>query len=348
MDGDANQVWWPFRLARCSRGAWIAGGVAALMGGCRCDKPKATPPTLSASSAVARTAPAPRSSNAAADEPKVLLSLPFSAYQATIAIDEEAVYVLTNAALHRIVVGKTTEQFPLDLGFGATSSAHSILFWSEGAIWEVPKQGGKAVRAGSVPHRPQTLVASANRFAWLDRSETGEFTIQTLVGQKPKTIYSSPGRIDAATMSDDSVFFVERVDSLKWHIGRVTTTGRAAVFAQMRRGSPPAMLAAFEDHIYYQDPRARDVLRLSRDFQREDTLAKGLVCSPLAVWESVFCSRVEGLVEVFGDNRPPRPLLANRRGELITAIAADAHRIAWLADAGPDKLAVKVLSRTPP
>jgi hypothetical protein len=274
----------------------------------------------------------------------VLLSLPYSAYQALIAMDDEAVYVLTSTAAYRIVVGEATQTVPLDLGFGATITAHTFLFWSEGAIWEAPKRGGKAERLGVVPHRPQTLVASGSRFAWVDLSEGDQFTIQALQQQETRIVYSSPGRIDTSTMVDDEVFFVERVATSAWHLGRVRTSGGNPTFTSMKRGRTPAMLAAFGDHIYYQDVNALKVVRLSRDFQSEETLAEDLVCSPLAVWERVYCAQVEGLVEVFGKDRPPRALAANHR-ELITAIAANSRSIAWLSDAGPDQLTVKLLPR---
>jgi hypothetical protein len=62
------------------------------------------------------------------------------------------------------------------------------------------------------------------------------------------------------------------------------------------------------------------------------------------VSERVYCAQVDGLVEVFDDGRPPRPLVANR-GELITALAANSRSIAWLSDVGPDQLVVKTLPR---
>ena len=315
--------------------------------GCRCDESKPVArSTPSAAASASSAAPSPSGTAArAAPEPTSLLFLPTSAYRASLALDDEAIYVLTEKAVHRIVVGGATEEVPLELGFSATATTHSFIFWSEGAIWEISKRGGKPERLARVPHQPQRLVSSDTRFAWVDRSETGQFTIQAIQNEAPRVLHTSAGQIDAVTMADDVVVFVERMAPASWRLGRVRTTGGKPAFAAEHRGRTPAMLATFGSSVYYQDVNGLKVVELSLDLQRERVLAEDFVCSPLAVWESVYCCQVEGLFEVFGDGRAPRPLTPNAR-QLITKIAADSKRIVWLSDVGADQLAVRMLPRS--
>ena len=130
-------------------------------------------------------------------------------------------------------------------------------------------------------------------------------------------------------------------------LGSVTTRGGKPRFTQSKRGRSPAQLAAFGDAVYYQDPSGFRVVELSRDLARERTLTRNLVCSPLAVWDRVYCAQVEGLVEVPRDERRPRMLAANARG-LITKVAANASAVAWLTEAGADQLTLRLLPREPP
>lgn len=261
-------------------------------------------------------------------------------------MDEEAVYVLTSTAVHRIIVGRSTESFPRELGAGAVMTAQGFVFWSQGALFEAPKGSGDPRVLGVVPRQPQRLAASHERVAWID-AESGKFSIQTLEAGNSRVLYAAAGAIDAITMLGDDVFFSERLSAKSWRIGRVRAPGGAPRFAGEKRGRSPSQLVAFGDALYFQDPSGYQVLELSRDFERERTLARDLVCSPLAVWEQVYCGQVEGLVEVPRAGRPPRLVASNARG-LITAIAANSSAIAWLSDAGPEQLTLKLLGREQP
>jgi hypothetical protein len=320
---------------------------AVQVSGCRCDESRSNvASTASAAASASSGTPSPSGTTAqGVPEPTSLLALPTSAYRASLALDDEAVYVLTEKAVHRIVVGGKAERIPLELGFSATATTHSFIFWSEGAIWEVSKHGGKPERLGFVPHQPQKLVSSGSRFAWVDRSEAGQFTIQAIQNQEPRVLHTASGQIDAVTMADDVVVFVERTGPRSWRLGRVRTSEGKPTFAATQQGRTPAMLAAFGNAIYYQDVNGLRVVELSLDLQRERVLAENFVCSPLAVWESVYCCQVEGLFEVFGDGRAPRSLTPNAR-QLITEIAADSKRIVWLSDVGADQLVVRMLPRS--
>ena len=280
--------------------------------------------------------------------PRPLLFLPTSAYQASIAIDDEAVYVLAPTAVHRIVVGKSTESFPRELGSVVATSAEGFVYWSGGKFFEAPKASGDPRELGAVPHRPQRLAAARDRLVWIDEA-AGKFSLHTLEAARPRQLYASPGALDALALLGDDAYFVERLSPKSWRIGRaaigsLALRGHDVRYTPEQRGRSPSQLAAFGDALYFQDPSGYQVIELSRDLERERTLAKDLVCSPLAVWEQVYCAQVEGLVEVRGKGRPARLLAPNSRG-LITALAASPKAIAWLSDAGENQLTVKWLAR---
>ena len=256
-------------------------------------------------------------------------------------MDETAIYVLTSTAAHRIAIGKSTQTFPLDLGYAAAMTAHGLLYWSQGTLWEFPKQGGEARPAGKVPERPKALVASGERFAWVHAPEGGPSELFTLERNKPRSLYAAEGQIEALVMLDDVVYFVERSTPNSWKIGAQKLSGEAPRFSK-RKGRTPALLAAFGEQLYYQVADGLRVVALGSDLKRETTLANNLACSPLAVWERVYCAQLGGIVELAGDTRAPRALLTNER-QVITAIAAHSGSVAWLSDAGPDQLNVKML-----
>lgn len=255
-------------------------------------------------------------------------------------MDDEAVYVLTPSAVHRIVVGRTTDTFARPLGSVATLTTHGIAYWSKGELLEAPKTGGEPRVLGSVPRAPQRLAAERDRVVWID-SEAGKHSLQTLDAREPRALYVATGALDALAIAGADVFFVERLSAKDWRIGRIALHGGAPRFTRERRGRTPGQLVAFGDALYFQDPSGYRVLELSRDLEDERLMARDVVCSPLAVWERVYCAQVEGLVEV-ASGRSPRLLAPNTRG-LITAMTANSTGIAWISDAGPDQLTVKLL-----
>jgi len=303
-------------------------------------------PSASAELAASSATPAASAVRSEHAVPTVLATLPVSAYQARVALDEDAVYVLTEKVAHRYAAGEKPQELAIDSGLGAALTTRSIVYWSKGALWKLPKRGGKARRIGEVKHQPQYLVTSGYDLAWLDRSEAGQFTIQTLEGTKPRVVYASHGRVDAATMVSDWVFFAERTKDASWHIGRVQLTGATPTFAVERNGRTPSMLTSFQDHIYYYDGTVRSVLRLSPDFQREEILAKNFICSPIAVWERVYCGRVDGVFEVVPESDAPHRL-TNNDTQLVASIGANANLVAWISEAGEAELTVKVLATEP-
>jgi len=263
-------------------------------------------------------------------------------------MDDEAVYVLTATAVHRIVVGKSTETFPRELGSAVATTSEGFVYWSQGKLFEAPKASGEPRVLGAVPRLPQRLAAARDRLVWIDEA-AGKFSLHTLEAAQSRQLYTSPGALDALALLGDDAFFVERLSPTSWRLGRVALGTRRARDLELRytpekRGRSPSQLVGFGDALYFQDPSGYQVIELSRDLEHQRTLAKDLVCSPLAVWERVFCAQVEGLVEVRSEGRPARLLAPSSRG-LITAIAANSKAIVWLSDGGENQLTVKWLAR---
>lgn len=276
--------------------------------------------------------------------PALLLTLPISAYNATLAVDaDDTIYLLAQSAVYRVEPGEIPQATPVELSYGATLTRSAILYWSRGAAWKLPKRGGKARRVAALPHQPQYFLSSGDEFAWVDRAEDGAFAIGALNAGVPQTAYASSGKIDAAAMLHDWVFFVERAADDRWRIGAVPIHGGAAAFTSARSGRSPSMLATWED-VYFYDGNSRDVRRLSPDLQREETVAEDFICSPIAVAHAVYCTQVDGLYALRPPARTPQ-LLARAEHGLITTVAAGPHTVAWLDDAGADQLALRAIRR---
>jgi hypothetical protein len=320
-----------------SRALFAATVTALALGACEdARKSAASAPTSSDG-----RAPSPPQASTERPESPPLLSLSTSAYQASLAVDDDAAYLLTSHAAYRLAPGRPADALKVELGFGGTATRHGLVYWSDGAVREASKQGGESRRLGTLAARPQLFISSGDVVAWLERSEDGRFSLGSLATERPSTIYASPGTIDAATMIGDLSFFVERTTDAEWRIGAVRTKGGRPVFTTARRGRSPAMLVGHHD-IYYYDGNVREVRRLSPDLRREDTLVSDFICSPLAVAERVYCANVEGIFELAPQG--PRRLVKLGRDGTVTDLAANARRLFWIADAGADRLVVETLA----
>jgi hypothetical protein len=298
-------------------------------------QPSARSPTTASGSGESTRAPAP---SAAPSETTRLLALTTSAYKASLAVDDDAAYLLTSRAAYRLVPGRAPEGMEVELGFGATASRHALVYWSEGAVRETSKRGGNSRRLATLAARPQLFVSSGDDIAWVTRSEDKRFSLGSLVGKRASTAYASPGAIDAIAMLNDWIFFVERPTGSEWRIGAVRAKGGAPVFTSARPGRAPSMLVARHE-LYYYDGNRREVRRLSPDLRDEETLVSDFICSPLAVAERVYCANVEGVFELVPEG-PPRQLAKLGEGRAVTDLAANAKYLFWISDAGADKLFV--------
>lgn len=273
--------------------------------------------------------------------PTRLTSLPISAYASSLALDEDAVYLLTSHAAYRLVAGQPAQGIRLELGIGATLTPSAFVFWSEGGIWRAPKQGGVTRRLAKFPHQPQYFVASGEAFAWVDESEEGLYTIQTLVENHPQILVTSTGEIRALNMIGDAVYFVQRPSDTTWRLGVVRIAGGAPEYATERKGRAPALLTGL-NALYYYDLDQSKIFERSLDFRSERLQLDNFVCSPINVSSRIFCGCVEGLFQVLKDTHEPTVLVRDRPGT-ISSISSNLSVVAWTVDLGEDQLAVDML-----
>lgn len=284
--------------------------------------------------------------------PTQLLTLPSSAYQAALFADDEAIELLTNSAAYRLLPGKEPVSRAIDFGFARTVTRNRYIYWSQAAIYSESRRGsqpGGRLELGALAEQPQLIVAdiAADEFAFLTRSASDRSTIQRFENGRVKTLYASAGSIDALTMIGDALYFVERPGGSGWRIGRVKLTGGSPTFTNSSAGRWPAQLRGQKDLVYYDGSR-RNVLSLSPDLQQAHTLANDLICSPLAASANVYCSTMEGVFELSAAGKP-RQLVAVPR-QLITNLAVDSARLAFITDAGgqgQDRLAVYAVPLSP-
>jgi hypothetical protein len=267
--------------------------------------------------------------------------MPVSAYQATIAMDDEAAYLMTSNAAYRLVDGEAPRGLRLDLGIGPVLTRTSFVFWSNGAIWSAAKEGGGATELAKIPHQPQYFVSSGEAFAWVDQADEGVYTIQTLGAGKPRVLLSSLGEIRALLMIGDVIYFVQRKAGDSWRIGSVRSEGGDPRYTSARKGRAPAQLTG-SDAIYFYDLDTKRILRLSLDFHEEEEQLKEFVCSPIQVSTRIYCGCVEGLFDVSKETHQPR-VLAHGRPGTITNVTSNSKAVAWMVDVGSDQLAIDFL-----
>ncbi len=267
-DGLPNQVFHasgmlPFGgmlLRRSSTAALLA--LSVTFAGCRrIEEPisdrQATPSLPSATAAVAVSPPLAA--------PIELLRLPSSAYQALIFADDEAIELLTSSAAYRLLPGKAPEQRALDLGFAATVTRKSYVYWSRASIWSESRRAatlGGPTKLAALAAQPQRFVADIARdeFAFLSRSEDDRYAISKLEHGRVKRLYTSPGSIDALTMLGDALYFVERPGNAGWRIARLKLSGGDATFTASKTGRWPRQLEWCEGAglLRWQPPRRAD------------------------------------------------------------------------------------------
>ncbi len=274
-------------------------------------------------------------------EPTRLMKLPVSAYHVSLALDDSTVYLLTPNAAFKLIAGQPSAGIELDLGYGAAMTHSSFIFWSKGAIWRAPKEGGESRPLAKFPHSLQYFVTSGESFAWVDKADNGLYTIQSLRGKTPRVLVSSMGEISALNLVGDTVFFVQRPSDGTWHVGRVHLTGGEPEYGDVKKGPTPSMLTG-SDALYYYSLDKIEIRKLSLDLKTEQTVLKKFVCSPIHVDAAISCACVEGLFDVHKESYKPRVLVFGRPGA-ITYVRANAEVVAWTTDVGADMLTVDML-----
>ena len=287
------------------------------------------------SSSAPKQAPQPR------PEPLRLYGLDISAYTATLAADDDGqtLYVLTSHAAHRLREGEPGQHWALELGDTPALSTRGIVYWLDGALRRVPKQGGSAEVLARVQRPPRRLCAARESIAWVEADEAGT-VLHTLDGSEPRSLYRSPGQIEALALVDDRAYFVER-NQEHWRLGTIALGGGATRFSEQHAGRTPALLAATGDVFYYDGPSST-VRRVSSGLEREDVVGSDVICSPLAVADRVYCSQISLLFELPRDGGEAR-VLAPKRAGTIAALVATKTRLAWLLDVGENRTEVEVL-----
>ncbi|HYQ15807.1 MAG TPA: hypothetical protein VEQ58_08620 [Polyangiaceae bacterium] len=269
------------------------------------------------------------------------MTLPISAYATSLALDDDAVYLMAADAAFRLVEGAPANGIHLDLGIGPVLTSTAFIFWADGAIWSAPKEGGDRRELAKLPHQPQYFVGSGDALAWVDQSEQGAYSIQTLDGKRPRTLLTSLGEIRALNMIGDAVYFVERPSAQSWRIGLTRSTGAEPRYGSLHQGRAPSQLAGSDD-IYYFDLDESAIIKVSADLAGSERIRE-VVCSPIHVSNRIYCGCVEGLFEVSKDTRQPNILSSNPSGS-ITNVISNGKLVAWTVDLGPNQLAVETLS----
>jgi hypothetical protein len=330
-----------------ARSSALALLALSLTGNCkRVEEPHANERALpsSRSDASATSAiPAPIAARLVA--PTELLTLPSSAYQALLFVDDEAIELLTSTAAHRVLPGKAPLTRAINLGFAATVTRKHYVYWSQGTLYREPRSApdpARATKLAALREPPQRIVAdiSGEDFAFLMHSDGARDALAVLDHQRLKTLYTSPGSIDALTMIGDALYFVERPNRAGFRLGRVKLAGGEALYSSTKTGRWPALLQGVDELVYYDGAR-RDVLGVSLDLQHQRTLAEDFICSPLAVRAHVYCSTMAGIFELSATAKPRQLVPAPH--ELITNLAVNSERLAFITDIGAqgqDRLAL--------
>jgi len=341
-------------LRRCPSTRALALLALAVTGCSRVEEPVSERRLAPSSPATTTAPPPPSAPPAPPSAPTLLLTLPSSAYQAAIFADDEAIELLTSSAAYRLLLGEEPLERALDLSFAATVTRQSYVYWSQGAIWSEARRAtkpGGATKLAALVEQPQRFVADIARdeFAFLAHSTDDHYSIHKLEQRRVKTLYTSPGSIDALTMIGDALYFVERPSNADWRIARVKLSGGKVSFTASKTGRWPATLSGTKSDLVYYDGNRRDVLALSPDLEQERVLAKDFICSPLAVGANVYCSTMEGIFELSATSKPRQIVAASRK--LITNLAVSSERLAFITDVGghgQDQLAVNVVPLAEP
>lgn len=324
---------------------WTTGACClALLQGAACRTAKVDDPAP----AQARPSPAPPAASVSKANvtraPVTLLDFPASAYAATLAVDDESVYVFTSTAVHRLTAGQPLQRWELELGHSPLLAGDFIVYWSRGALRRAHKRGGASSVVATLVHEPERMAAAGDRFAWLDHAENGRFTIQTLVGQKPRTLLAPEGAVPALAVLDDRAYFVEEAPG-GFRLGVVPLSGGSPRYSPVHASRSPAMLVP-RGGLHYYDGTSSTVRRVTADLEREDVIGRDIICSPLAVSTSVYCAQPGSIQELPPQGPSARMVVPGIQGA-VTALAVSPTALVWLLDAGENRLLVRSLPLAP-
>lgn len=232
-----------------------------------------------------------------------------------------------------------------------------IVHWGDGQLFATPLSGERPRSLTTLEHMPRDVFASNEHFAWLDRSKLGDrILVMDKSGLKAgiRPIHRSEHEIVSGAMLQDWVYFVESMPEGKWRLGAISIRniatpakpGGAPTFGPVRSGRPPAFLLA-ETDLYYYDGPTRSVQRVTPDLQEEKTVARGIICSPLAVAQQIYCAHVGAVFSVDptndGESKSQVRVLDSPVRGPITAIAANLQQVVWIEDLDGKQLRVRTV-----
>jgi hypothetical protein len=270
------------------------------------------------------------------------MTLDRSAYHAIVHLDGEVAYLLTDDAIFLLVPGQAPRGRKLDLGIVTAATSSAFIYWSKGALWKVPKSGGDPTKLGVVFRQPHYVLASGERFAWIDRNEGDAYGVYTLEAGTPQLLYSPKNMVTAAIMTGNRIVFVEREKEGGFRLTSLSLDGGPPTISPLRKGRPPSMLAAFGNNIAYYDGNVYEVRLLAADLSNERVVGADLICTPLALADRVYCGQVQGLFSLSLTDHAITWLEPSVQS-MVTTIAADARQVVYVLDVA-GKLEVRRIS----
>lgn len=276
-----------------------------------------------------------------------LLSVHGSAFTANLVATEDTSYLLTPGVVYRLSPEKPAERWVYDFGSTPALVSGHLLYWARGALWKVPTSGGAPTNLAAVARQPRRLVTSGEHVAWLEPAQLGGVTIETLVdAAETRMVHAPSGDVTALAIEQERIYFVERAEDRSWRLGVVASSGGPARYTPPKRGRTPAMLVV-ADAVYYYDGPSSTLRQVSPDLEDEQILARGVICSPLAVAEHVYCAQPAGLLEIAISGGVRRRFPIDDGGS-ITELTATTGQLVWLSDIGGQRLAVDSLPLAAP
>lgn len=265
-----------------------------------------------------------------------------SAYQARLFADDSAVVLVMQTGFSTFRDGQATEQHSVALGTVAARQGGSLVFWRAGALRQISLDGAHERRLVALAQSPQFLLASESRVAWIHWDAGTEASLQTLSGGKVQVVQETTDRVCASVLRDAVVYWILQGQDRSWRIESIDLEGQQRRQSEAHQGRPPALLALGLDGVYFYDGPERGVRRSSFDLDREFSVLRNVICSPLVVSSRVVCAQVGGLFDLPPSGTAPRFLASEHDGP-ITTLAITNDRLFWVAESGTDQLALRSL-----
>jgi hypothetical protein len=322
------------RLSRLKLALAACAALSTALAGCEQRGPRAS----AAPSAKASVAPPSRPPDPAT--PRLLLEIPGSAYAAALVLDGTRPGLLTPNALYDLE-GRPPQRVGFETGELGALVGGDVVRWANGGLRRRRGDSDTWLAFAQPPVPPQRMAAWREDLAWVQTDSGTGVSLWTSRGAEPRRLASAPGGIATLTVRDDQVFFVEELAPSRWRLGAVPLSGGSARYAPPQSGRAPALLVVTSDIFYYDGPTL-SVYRVSTDLLRVERLGQDVVCSPLAVADSVYCSQPGGILALPLSGGEPR-LVTSTRGT-VTAMAATASELLWIRESSSAELAVEVLA----